>query len=287
MSVHNYRLVCPNGLFFSKGQICEKCTKGFMEINCIRQNCEDSIAKSIGYSMRNFWARKRKLYHNYVDLYLCLTDFQKNKLIQNGFSSNRIRVIPNFHVIKNKMIENDKKDYVVVVGRISPEKGIENLLKAASKLKHIPFYIAGELRKDYSIKSKVPENVVFLGNLTKNELELLYCEASFLVHPSRCYEGFPMVFPEAMSFNLPIIAPDMAGYPEIVENLVNGLLFIPDNVESLSDKINSLWDNPALRQRLAENARIKLEKDYSFDRYSRELIDWYKFVISKKSQKLN
>ena len=62
MTVHNYRLLCPNGLFFSNGKICEKCTGAGKEINCIINNCEGSLFKSTGYALRNFWARTKKYY---------------------------------------------------------------------------------------------------------------------------------------------------------------------------------------------------------------------------------
>ena len=86
MTVHNYRLLCPNGLFFNKGQICEKCTGALKELNCITNNCESSLFKSSGYAARNFWARKKDYYLNNVDLFLCLTEFQKNKLATSWYA---------------------------------------------------------------------------------------------------------------------------------------------------------------------------------------------------------
>ena len=80
MTIHNYRLLCPNGLFFTKGVICEKCTGMAKELNCISNNCEGTLFKSTGYALRNFWARKKKYYLDHVDTFLCLTEFQKNKI---------------------------------------------------------------------------------------------------------------------------------------------------------------------------------------------------------------
>ena len=62
MTVHNYRLLCPNGLFFTNGEICEKCTGSAKEFNCVVNNCQDSISKSTGYALRNLWARKNEYY---------------------------------------------------------------------------------------------------------------------------------------------------------------------------------------------------------------------------------
>ena len=85
MTVHNYRLLCPNGLFFVNNEVCEKCTQNGKEINAVINNCEKSTLKSLGYAIRNFWSRKRKYYINNIDTFVCLTHFQKSKLVENGF----------------------------------------------------------------------------------------------------------------------------------------------------------------------------------------------------------
>lgn len=78
MTVHNYRMICPNGLCLSKGHICHECfeTK-WREFACIKNNCNDSILKSIGYAIRNYKARISE-YYQLVDLFFLLSDFQKN-----------------------------------------------------------------------------------------------------------------------------------------------------------------------------------------------------------------
>jgi glycosyltransferase involved in cell wall biosynthesis len=61
--------------------------------------------------------------------------------------------------------------------------------------------------------------------LNSDQLNEFYQNAYVYVLSSIWYEGFPMVFPEAMNHSLPIIAPNMAGFPEVVSNNRNGLLF--------------------------------------------------------------
>ncbi|MHC4997151.1 MAG: glycosyltransferase, partial [Planctomycetota bacterium] len=96
MTVHNYRLVCPNGLHLVNGSVCEKCTGG-REYHCVLNNCEGSLAKSIGYAARTAFARKAGLYCNNVTLYATLTGFAKQRLADAGFDPDRIHVIPNTH----------------------------------------------------------------------------------------------------------------------------------------------------------------------------------------------
>ncbi|WP_456376526.1 glycosyltransferase family 4 protein [Lutibacter sp.] len=281
MTVHNYRLLCPNGLFFNKGEICEKCIGTGKELNCIINNCEGSILKSTGYALRNFWARTRNYYKYNVDSFLCLTEFQKNKLVVNGFSAAKCRVIPNFYnkEIKKLEIDSSKRNYVAFAGRLSPEKGIRDLLEAARKLPNIPFKLAGGVREGYLDELDIPENVTLVGMLNAREFSDFYKNARFFILTSICYEGFPMVFPEAMAHQLPIIAPNMAGYPEIVEENKNGLLFNPGNTKALASAIQELWDNHKRCKEMGENGFKKVKKQYSANAYYQKLISAYQRLL--------
>jgi glycosyltransferase involved in cell wall biosynthesis len=281
MTVHNYRLLCPNGLFFNKGAICEKCTGPSKELNCITNNCEGSLLKSTGYALRNFWARTNQDYTENINMFLCLTAFQKDKLVANGFSSVKCDVLSNFYNKKIEPIDYNISDrnYVAFAGRISPEKGIPILLEAARKLPHIPFQLAGDMRDGYVNELDIPENVILRGMLDSRELSDFYSKARIYTHTSICYEGFPMVFPEAMAHKLPIIAPNMAGYPEVVEAGLNGLLFETGNPSSLANAIEKLWNDNALSKKMGIQGFEKAQKKYSAEAYYNRLIMNYTKVL--------
>ncbi|MCX6248444.1 MAG: glycosyltransferase family 4 protein [Bacteroidetes bacterium] len=275
MTVHNYRLICPNGLFFTHDEICEQCSGG-KEWKCITRNCECSLFKSTGYALRNFWARRKRYYLDNVDAFLCLTEFQKNKLVENGFPAEKCFVLPNFLKASAKEHQGLKQGFALFSGRINAQKGFDILAKAAAKLPGIPFRVAGKGSSDYITKVTIPTNIEMAGKLPKEEMEEAFTQASFLVFTSRSYEGFPMVFLEAMAAGIPVIAPRMAGYPEIIEDGVNGLLFNPGDAEDLAKKIEMLWNDPELRARLGENGRKRLETHYSPEVYYKKLIAVYK-----------
>ncbi len=281
MTVHNYRLLCPNGLFFTNGSVCEKCTGFGKELNCITNNCEGSIFKSTGYAFRNMWARTKKYYLNNVDAYLCLTDFQKNKLINNQFDKKKCFVIPNMY---NNSAEDvtyniNERNYIAFAGRISPEKGIPILLETAKNLPNINFQIAGQMREGYEKEIEVPNNVTLKGMLNADEMKTFYSRARLYLHTSICYEGFPMVFPEAMAFKLPIIAPKMAGYPEIAEDNFNGLLFKPKNINDLVKVILNVWEDEEKLRYLGNNGFRKMKEKYSADVYYKSLESTYRSIL--------
>ena len=278
MTVHNYRLICPTGLFMRNNMPCELCLKRGNEWGCLKHNCEKSIFKSIGYAARNYVARTQRHFIECVDYFACLTEFQRQKLAEAGFPEEKLCVIPNFIEISDKIKELDLKEkelkpegekYVAYSGRISREKGIDLIIRMAWRHPDINFRLAGSVR-DKEIVDNIPQNVKLMGHLSGNDLEAFYRDAAFFVMPSRCYEGFPMAILEAAVFSKPVVAPAHGGFPEIIsyskEYGQSGILFTPHSFNSLEEAILSLWLYPYTASRLGENAFAKVSSLYSSER---------------------
>lgn len=266
MTIHNYRLICPTGLFMRNGTPCEECLDRGNEWGCIKYNCENSLLKSVGYAARNAVARLRRHYLDCVDVFACITDFQRRKLIQAGFPSDKIIVIPNsVDVIDNYKSQGDGT-YVAFCGRLSREKGVDLIIEAARRNTHIPFKLAGASR-DKELIANLPPNVELTGYLSGHALSDFYAGARFFVMASRCYEGFAMAILEAAAYSKPMIAPDHGGFSEIIGHGKDavGLLTTPGNADALSDAIRNLWDNPQESTRLGLLANQKLKTNYSTD----------------------
>ncbi|MFI3331328.1 MAG: glycosyltransferase family 4 protein [Rikenellaceae bacterium] len=263
MSVHNYRLICPTGLCLRNNLPCESCTTKQKELSCIRYNCEKSIFKSVGYALRNMVARKRRYYLKYVDKYCCLTNFQRSKLISSGFDSDKIIVIPNS--IKSAKFHSQKQgSYIGYCGRLSPEKGIDLILKVARSLPHIEFKFAGSPRPDYQIKNP-PKNCEFLGHIAGENLKDFFTNSKFMVMASVCWEGFPMAILEAINFGKCVLAPSHGSFKEICENEGKklGELFESNNADDLEKKILLLSNNPSLISEYCENGEQAIAQKYS------------------------
>lgn len=262
MTVHNFRLICPTGLFMRNGKPCEQCLDRKNEWSCIKYNCEHSIFKSIGYALRNVYARWTKAYLKNVDMFACITEFQKKKLIEAGYDKNKIVVIPN-SIDALCSYTPATGDYIAYIGRLSYEKGYDLLIEVAQKHPEIKFCFAGAQREKNN--TEIPENVEFKGYLQKKELSKFIQESRFIVIPSRCYEGFPMAILEAACYGKPAIAPNHGGFTEIIgkEDKAIGYLFEPNNVCDLEEQIVTLWNNPALASDLGRKAFEKLRKEYS------------------------
>lgn len=263
MTVHNFRLICPTGLFMRDNRPCELCLEKGNEWGCVRYNCEHSILKSVGYAARNAVARLRRHYVDCVDCFACITDFQRRKLIAAGFPAEKIVIIPN-SIDGGKEPESTKGNYVAFSGRISSEKGVDMIVEAARRNPGIQFRLAGAVR-DKELVEKLPGNVRLMGHLSGEEFERFNAEARFFVMASRCYEGFPMAILEAARYGKPTIAPDHGGFSEIIGKGPDaiGVLFTPNDADALSDAIARLWASPSESLRLGSAAYRKLRNHYS------------------------
>ena len=262
MTVHNFRLICPTGLFMRDGLPCELCLRRGNEWGCVRYNCEHSLLKSAGYALRNAVARLTGAYRRNVSVYACITDFQRQKLVAAGYDPHRMVVIPN-SVDAPESYTPVAGKYVAYIGRLSYEKGYDLLVEVARRNPSIQFRFAGAKREQTNIE--IPDNVQFMGYLQKTELADFIRQASFVVMPSRCYEGFPVAILEAACYGKPTIGPAHGGFPEIIgagESAI-GRLFIPNNLDDLERQVVSLWHAPDEMARLGHMAFDKLQREYS------------------------
>ncbi len=280
MRCANYRLVCPSGLFLSHGQVCERCMGG-QEHWCVLRNCEGSLLKSLGYALRNFVARTRRLYCDNVTLFYAQTEFQKRKLTEGGLPAERIEVIPNMVDIDISISPRETQvgHYVGFAGRGSPEKGVTTLLEAARNLPVIPFRLAGDFWRMPEVEKWKPANVELLGHLQGPRLDDFFRNCRMLVLPSTWYEGFPGTVIEAMLHGKPVVCSRIGGLPEIVDDGVNGLLFEPGDAADLAAKVERLWSSPDLCAEMGRAGRDKVLREYSPARYYERLMHVYQRAL--------
>ena len=263
MTIHNFRLICPTGLFMRNGMPCERCLERRNEWSCVRYNCEHSRLKSLGYTLRNVFACWTGAYRKNVDVFACITDFQRQKLIAAGYNANKLVVIPNFLPIPNQY-ENRVGKYIAFCGRISSEKGVDLILDVARRNPHIAFKLAGEVR-DKELIQNLPSNCELEGYLSGESLSRFYRDAAFFVMASKWYEGFPMAILEAACYGKPTIGPAHGGFTEIIgrgEGAI-GKLFEPNNLDDLERQVVALWNCPDEIERLGQKAFDKLQQEYS------------------------
>jgi glycosyltransferase involved in cell wall biosynthesis len=277
-TLHNYRLICADGLLMRNGKICEECAGGnfrpALKHRCYRNSYIQT--RAIVRMLKRH--RKRQTYEGMVHTYIAQTEFLRQKFIQAGFPAERIIVKPNF--LADPPQANYGGDYALFLGRLSPEKGAHILIEAWKDL-DFPLKIAGDGPQREELEEVRAPDVSFLGQVSQSEVFTLLSGARFLVFPSLCYESFPRVLVESFACGKPVVASRLGAAAEIMEDRKTGFLFEPGNPDDLAAKAKLLIADPALSQELGRNARAQFEEKYTAEKNYEQLLRIYDSVIEQ------
>jgi glycosyltransferase involved in cell wall biosynthesis len=194
--------------------------------------------------------------------YIALTKFSRQKLIEGGLPAEKIFVKSNF-VDPDPGIGSGAGGYVVFVGRLSPEKGLETLLNAWRRSDGaLPLKIIGDGPLTPSVKAATRQNpaIEWLGSKPQHEVYHAIGEAAALILPSQCYENFPRVVIEAFAKGTPVIASKLGAMGEIVDHGRTGLHFRAGDAADLAEKVKRILADPIrlARTRLAAREEFLL-----------------------------
>jgi len=305
-TLHNYRLICPGALLMRDGRVCEDCVGKAVAWSGVVHGCwrGSGVQTAVVSSMLTFHLLL-KTWQEKVDLYIALTEFARQKFIQGGLPGEKIVVKPNFIASDELGVMSDElrvmsdevklityhpslttqQSYVLFVGRLSPEKGIQTLLRAWKGLKRIPLKVLGDgpLRKEVEdfIEKEGLSYVEVLGHRPRDEVFRLMKEARVLVFPSEWYETFGMTIIEAFACGLPVLASRLGAMEEIVEDGRTGLLFEPGNAEDLAEKVAWAWEHPKELEEMGREARREYKAKYTAERNYEMIMEIYGKVVNK------
>jgi glycosyltransferase involved in cell wall biosynthesis len=272
--LHDYALFCPNSIFYSRGAICEACAGGrFYHIvlrGCRRGSRAASLVAALG-SYLDRWLRLSDL----VDLFIAPSQFLRAKMIQHGLAAGRVIVQPN-HIELGTMElpapiqpgrgEEGGGGYVLSFGRLSAEKGLKTLIQAVAQVPECRLKVVGDGPQRQELEAlaghAAADRVEFTGYQQAERLhETLRC-AAMVVLPSEWYENCPYTVLEAFAAGKAVIASDIGGIPELVEDGRQGLLFEPGHAAMLAERIRSLLNDPKRLELLGSNARWRAEEAF-------------------------
>ncbi|MDC0204488.1 glycosyltransferase family 4 protein [Flavobacteriales bacterium] len=285
MTLHNYRLICPNALLLKNNQICELCVNKSFAFDGVLNSCyRDSRAQTFILAFMSFMHKKFKTWNTKIDKYIALTNFAKNKMENSSLKlkNDKIVVKPNF--VEDYGFENTKEDYFLFIGRLSEEKGIDLLLNAFI-LNGEPLQIIGKGPKEKNVIDTASKyaNISYLGFQEKAFIMQKLRKARALIFTSICYETFGMTIIEAFSTGTPVIGPNIGGPNEIINHGENGLIYQVSDLDDLNRKIYLLNTEESLQSKLSIGARSSYELNYSPEKNYKMLMDIYKEVIHEKT----
>jgi glycosyltransferase involved in cell wall biosynthesis len=283
-TLHNYRLLCPNAVFFRDGHACEDCLGKLVPWPGVLHCCyRGSRAATGAVAAMLVVHRLLRTWERTVDIFIALTEFARQKFIQGGLPADRIVVKPNF-VDPDPGPGPHDGGYALFVGRLSPEKGVRTLLAAWERLgPGIPLKIAGDgpLAREVARACERHPLIEWLGAQPLERVYALMGAAALVIAPSEWYETFGRVVVEAYAKGTPVIASDLGALAELVEDGRTGLRFRPGDPEDLAAKVEWAWTHPRELAAMGREARREYELKYTAERNYELLMEIYRLAIER------
>jgi glycogen(starch) synthase len=254
--------------------LCPACTPGNMRV-CIRPRAGalwPLALPMIPYMRANLASKRLGLAR--ADAVIAVSHRIAKDLVERApeLARTRMEVIPNpvnvgaLRAISRREAR-EAAPYAIYLGKLAPNKGTRYLVDVVVKAGlDWPLVIAGDGpdRAALEVEAKSSgKRIEFKGWVGKDEATQLLANASMLIFPSRGPESLSRVLIEASALGIPIAAMDTGGTRDIVEHDVTGLL--SNSPEGLAADVHRLRQDAALRQRLGEAAKRKVEKEFDAD----------------------
>src|SRR5437588_1262304 len=260
MTLHDYSLVCVQKRLMRHGVRCSG--PAFMKcLNCAADFY--GIGKGVPSTLANLtWG---EIERRTVDMFLPVS---RSVAEQTRLEKSRVphRIAPNFIPDNAEAPENDahallaqlpQDDFLLYVGDLMPDKGIDVLLEAHAQLNNqIPLVLIGRPVTGYL--ERIPPNVLHLGRWPHSAIMQAWSRCAIALIPSTCPDACPTVAMEAMTMGQPIIASRIGGLTDIIVDGQTGLLVPPGDPQALREAIQRLLDDPEQRECMKMVARQRV-----------------------------
>lgn len=288
MTLHDYKLVCPRYDMLRHGKPCDACVEEGPGA-CMRYRCGGGLANSMLLAAESALHRVRGSY-DAVQRFLAPSRFLMRVLRRAGWEPQRLEYVPNFAPTRTGANETapDRAaadaERFVYAGRLSAEKGLRTLVRAVRELDRGTWVVCGrgplepELRR---AARTLPEGrMVLRGHLEPEELWREMRRSRFTVLPSECFENAPMAVLESMALARPVLASDIGGVPELVEDGVHGRLVPPYNVHAWVAALRDALASPERARRMGATAQQRVRERFELEHHVKTIESIYREVAA-------
>ena len=278
MTLHDFKLACPTHRFMANGRVCEACVPRRFYMASLKRCHEGSLSMS---TLNGVELAAHTLFRMYAPIHLlvCPSQFMVEKMTAAHVFPTRLRWIPNFVDASAIETKDAPGGGVVYAGRLSEEKGVETLVRAAPEV-DAPIDVVGDGPDRTGLEHLAERigapNVTFHGHVSRDAVHRLLREAAVAVMPSRGYENAPMGILEAFACGVPVVGTAHGGIPELIDPGVDGDLVTPGDETALAASLNRFTADPEGAFARGEAARRKVETSFSPDEHLERLHGAYR-----------
>jgi glycosyltransferase involved in cell wall biosynthesis len=309
LHLHNVRIFCATGFGERDGAPCQRC-RGRNTLPGLALNCRGSLPEAAVYATALAAHQPRLLAA--VDRFVAPSAAARDELAARGLPADRVEVLRHYlpaDAFADRSAAGEG-GYALVASRLSPEKGIEDAVRACVSA-GVPLRIAGEgpererlerlareLGEDVAVgapaaaglsggalsegagvgssattaRDRAAPSVTFLGRLPAEAVRDQLAGAAMVLMPSRYHEFSPYSALEALAAGVPVVATAMGGLPEL---LGEGRCVPVGDIPAFAAGVAALWEDPDARAAEGDAAIARARERHSLDRYAADLLALY------------
>lgn len=282
--LNDFKLLCPSYNLVSQGEACEAC-KGGEFFHMLRSTCYPGLAARLTLSAEAYTHTWLGTYRKCVDRFLAPSQFVRDKFVEHGWDASKFEVLPHFQKMPTAIAPSAAPDApLLYFGRLSKEKGVDDLIRAMKAVPDMRLIIAGDGPQRSELHDLVKvlrlANVEFVGHVRGAELTSLIAKSRFTVLPSHAYETLGKTILESYAEARAVVASDLGSRRELVRDGETGLLYPTGNVDRLTGALKLLGSSPDLAEEMGRKGWEMVQGRYAPEVHYQRLLDLYERVIA-------
>ncbi len=217
-------------------------------------------------------------YQKCVDLFLAPSQFVRDKFVEHGWNGGKFEVLPHFQKIHTiEGLSAAKNGPLLYFGRLSAEKGVDDLLRSMQKVPEMRLVIAGDGPERGELQGLAAAlrlaNVEFVGHVGPAQRDSLIARSRFTVLPSHAYETLGKTILESYAEGRAVVASDMGSRRELVRDGETGFLYRTGDVDQLAGAIRLLGLRPELAEKMGHAGWDFVRRRHTPDGHYREAVE--------------
>ncbi len=283
--LNDFKVLCPSYNLVSRGEACEACKGGEFR-HALQEDCYPGRAAQITLIAEAYFHKCLGTYRKCVDRFLAPSQFVRDKFVEHGWEADKFEVLPHFQRVKEAVDRDAEKAPLLYFGRLSPEKGVADLLRAMQRLPRLHLIVAGDGPErghlEQLIRTLGLANVELTGHLRGAELDRAVANSSFTVLPSHAYETLGKTILESYAHARTVVASDLGSRRELVHEGETGLLYKTGDVAQLASAIEFLSSRPQLADEMGRAGQDLVRQHHTPEAHYEALIGLYERLANGK-----
>jgi glycosyltransferase involved in cell wall biosynthesis len=285
--LNDFKVLCASYNLVLRGEACEAC-KGGEFWHALKEKCYPGRGARMTLVAEAYVHKWLGTYRKCVDCFLAPSQFVRNKFVEHGWAAAKFEVLPHFQPVKLVTVRRAENAPLLYFGRLSAEKGVDDLLHAMQRVPHLRLIVAGDGPERGKLEQLAAElglaNVEFAGHMRGEDLERAIANSRFTVLPSHAYETLGKTILESYAEGRSVVSTDLGSRRELVHEGKTGLLYKTGDVEQLASALRFLSSQPELADEMGRAGRDQLRRSYTPEAHYEALIALYERMAAGKKQ---